>query len=163
MTGMFQPNPRGFGPHQAPDSPHAHVVPVCKEVNHARVILDCERFILIYGKKSAPIRKQNLFLLECLARNAGRTVPISEIFRAVWPATHCTKNRHNLETAIGRLRTDARDLGCDLDISAVRNVGYRLDTPVEIHRAPHVPADIAPDVIAALAGHPDLIARLGLG
>ena len=75
-------------------------------------------------------------LLNCLLADIGHTFAFADLHNHVWGNEHLG-DRSDVQSVVKRLRRKLRDLGCPLQIMAVRGVGLRL---VDRRPSPERPA-----------------------
>jgi DNA-binding response OmpR family regulator len=75
--------------------------------------------------RSVPLSPLEHDVLCCLLAERGHTWPFEALHRQVWGNGHLG-DRSDVQSVVKRLRRKLRDLGCPIEIHAVRGVGIRL-------------------------------------
>ena len=87
--------------------------------------VDPAAYCVTVGGRPIDLRRREFELLLLLCRNAGRVVTRERLLAEVWDL-HWDTSTKTVEMHVMALR---RKLGEAIDISTVRGIGYRLDTP----------------------------------
>ncbi len=118
LGGQPPPAPRGaiFGaPAPAPPSPPP-TFPLA---------IDSDLRTATWGGRSVPLSPLEHDLLSCLLAEIGHTFAFADLHNHVWGNEHLG-DRSDVQSVVKRLRRKLRDLGCPLQIMAVRGVGLRV-------------------------------------
>lgn len=88
--------------------------------------IDPASFSVVCGGRTVFLTRKEFLILHKLASNPGRAFTREQLFATAWgPDSNPTS--HALDVHINRLRKQIGGMG-NVEITTVRNVGYRLDT-----------------------------------
>ncbi len=89
------------------------------------LVVDSDRRIAQWRDNSVALSPLEHDLLICLLEEVGRTRTFASLHREVWGNDHLGGHA-DVQSVVKRLRRKLGDLGCSLQIHAVRGVGLRL-------------------------------------
>jgi hypothetical protein len=104
-----------------------------------QLVVDSDLRTASWDGRMVPLSPLEHDVLRCLLAESGHTWPFEALHRQVWGNGHLG-DRSDVQSVVKRLRRKLRELGCPIEIHAVRGVGIRLADPAA---APHVPPTLS--------------------
>jgi OmpR family two-component system response regulator YxdJ len=96
-----------------------------RQININGLILDPDRFELVYRGQKLELSKKELNLMEVLMNSAERVISRDQLLEKLWD-THSFVDENTLNVYITRMRKKLKELGIVGAIETVRGAGYRF-------------------------------------
>ncbi|HET8662827.1 MAG TPA: winged helix-turn-helix domain-containing protein [Nocardioides sp.] len=118
---------QGDGDHAQPDG----------RVRLGRLEVDRSRATVTWGQRQVEVSHLELEVLACLAATPGVVWTYERLHDAAW-GTRYVGDRDSVYSLVKRLRRKLSDAGVELDLLAVRGIGFQLvpRTPTAVEAAP---------------------------